>query len=268
MLDQLPPEILICGIIPYLDWKDIYSLRKTCVYLYHYLQKNKDCRKKVLKVWQTSHPKKTWRYHYYGHKVYRIMRWRFHTPKCNSFQGCILSIFTKDMNDNDMMKYVLKDGMYNGLNRAPNFSCHTVKVLEKISGGVKYLIPNGGDVLINIIIKGGSSYKITYNGRLFKEGLCYGTSTTTIVWFNDFAGIPIAYLRFCNYYIKVYGKEDINLNLTFAIIPRSYITNWHDYILIDKYHNKIYYKGITDNIHAVFIKHAIEANNSFYKKFS
>ena len=211
MLDQIPLELLI-EIVKHLSWKDIYSLRQVNKYLYQTLFKNKEVRKTILRKWQLSNPCKTWKYHYYGHKVYRILRWKFHQiyPKKS-----IVCPSPKEIKSNkkDLYSVIHENGYYNGLNIYPTFSCVTLPQ-ENIDSNGDFIIFGRATILLNLIIEGGYFYEIFGNDTPFFKGTLCGKRT--ILWFNDFAGIPICSHPYTRLTLRVYSKSKVNVIGTFA----------------------------------------------------
>ena len=207
MLDNIPLDLLI-EIVKHLAWKDIYALRQVNKYLYQTLLKNKKVRKTILREWREnpSNFRKTWKYRYYGQRIYRIMRWRFHT--------LVKREFIEKGNDKKKEGIIIKKDSrlyYNGVNTYPYFQCETFPLVVRERGNYKYVnFTRYGSILLNIIVKGDNliKYNILANELvLLEEKFKNGKN---IIWFNGFGGIPINdMLRFNNISIRIYSESNV-----------------------------------------------------------
>ncbi len=252
MLDQIPIEILVYSIIPYLDWKDIYSLRQVNKYLNYYLYKDKEVRGTILKVWQTSHFEKSWKYRYYGGIVYRIMRWMFHHCTAEKIKGQYFSagriaLFKTISYERLKRGDLVKDNIYYGLSTFSKFKCFYSET--QFFGRKEYIfnICKEGDFLLNIVIKGEGfkKYELTtemFDSPILKKGIV--NNSTTVIWLGNFYGIPLFYL-FPILRLRVYTDHpgELAIGFTYAITNKGCgMFNYNDKFIDHK--NKLSYNNL------------------------
>ncbi len=219
MLDKLPLDLLL-EILSHLNWKDIYSLRQVNRYLYNTLCQDKENRRHVLRRWQNRNRYRTWKYQFYGRKVYRIIRWKNHHFRDVKHVGDLTvpirfelqTIITSRREES--MDNLFKNRYYKGLHNYSRFVCITIPQSEKY-GTIQSL---GSDILLNLIVtvKEDCSYNLVGNCDVLKEGRLF--KGTNIIWFNNFEGIYISRLYLTDLFLKVKPRMNFTLRLTYAFI--------------------------------------------------